>query len=94
MTRGFANINTAQVDALFMAERFSHNPLTPDELARLESYYGRLRAGQALDYSEVQDYNRLVAILQQDRPNDPGIWPLLALGAFVVGLWVGREEQR
>lgn len=71
VTQGLARIGTVQVDALLNAERFSHNPLTAEELTRFEAYYARLRAGNLLNYAEVEDYNRLVAILQHDRPTDP-----------------------
>lgn len=92
--KGFANIGAGQVDALLQAEQFSHNPLNAEEISRLEKYYRRLQAGHLLDYDEVQDYNSMVAVLQKERPSDPGIWPLLALGAFLVGLMIGRGEHR
>ncbi|GEM_PF-4321728 len=75
-------------------ERLARNPLASNELERLENYYRRLRSGSILNYEEVEDYNRLVAILQKERPTEPGIWHLVALGAFMVGLMIGRREER
>lgn len=94
VTKAFTDLNTPAVETLFQTERTSHNPLSPEGLALLENYYGRLRAGQLLSNEEIQDYNRLVSVLQAERPTDPGVLALLALGAFLLGLMIGRSSER
>ena len=81
------------VETLFERERLSRNPLTGDELDRLEAYFNRLKAGGLLTPDEVADYNRLVAVLERERPTDPGVWPLVALGAFLTGLTLGQRDR-
>lgn len=92
VTQSLSSLGEPAVETLFERERLSRNPLAPAELSRLENYYRRAQAVDQLSMAEVDDYNRLVAILERDRPSDPGIWPLIALGAFLVGLKLGQSR--
>lgn len=72
------------------------NPLTPEEADRLRYYIAKARRGEYFTQAEVEDYNQIVQRMESERPNDPGIWPLLAIGAFLLGLFSGsrkKEEQ-
>ena len=94
VTSGFSSLNNPAIDVLFQQERRTRNPLATPELERLEAYYARLRRGKLLTRQELDDYNRLVAVLQADKPSDPGVWALVALGAFVAGLLTGATGDR
>lgn len=93
VTKSLTALGEPAAQTLFDRERISRNPLTAEELARLEGYYARLRRGEMVSPTEADDYNRLVAVLQKDHPSDPGIWPLVALGAFLLGLMMGRTDR-
>lgn len=77
-----------------MAQVPSHaSPLTPDENERLNSYLAKARSGDFFTAAEVEDYNALVRHLEQERKNDPSVWPLVALGAFLFGLFVASQKK-
>lgn len=88
-----ASLSQSAVDALFEKERRTENPLALEELERLRSYVYKARAGHGFTPEEVRDYNYLVTTLERDHPTDPGVWPLLALGAFLLGLYVGAKGR-
>lgn len=78
-----------------MAQVPSHaSPLTPDESQRLNSYLTKARNGDFFTADEVEDYNSLVRKLEQEKKNDPGVWPLVALGAFLFGLFVASQKKQ
>jgi hypothetical protein len=68
------------------------NPLSYDDARRLNNYVDKARRGQFFTSWEVEDYNALIRQVQQDRPNDPGLWPLAALGAFLLGLFLASKK--
>lgn len=69
------------------------NPLTPEEASRLRNYIAKARRGEYFTPAEVEDYNQMVQRMESERPNDPGIWPLLAIGAFLAGLFSGSRKK-
>ncbi|MDO8692221.1 MAG: hypothetical protein Q7R39_19795 [Dehalococcoidia bacterium] len=93
VTKGLSNLNASAVATLFDQEHVSHNPLTPPDLERLEGYYRRAQAGGTFNAGEVTDYNRLVAVLERERSGDPGVWPLVALGAFLLGIILATPKE-
>lgn len=72
------------------------NPITIEEKERLNNYIRKARKGGRFTIEEVEDYNDLVSELQHERPDDSNIWPLVSLGAFLLGLYFGtkRRDQR
>ena len=70
----------------------SPNPLSPEELQRLNSYIRRAQQGDFFSSSEVEDYNALVRYMEREKPNDANIWPLVALGAFLLGLFLASKK--
>lgn len=77
-----------------MAQVPSHaSPLTPDENQRLNSYLAKARNGDFFTAAEVEDYNSLVRKVEQEKKNDPSVWPLVALGAFLFGLFVASQKK-
>lgn len=93
VTKGLSDLNTPAISGLFEHERVSRNPLTDNELQRLEGYHDRLRAGQMISFEEAQDFNRLVAVLEKEHAGHAGIWPLAALGAFLRGFYMGKSPN-
>jgi len=92
--QSYSSIVATETASLFPDELRRGNPLTPVEVNRLNSYVQRAQAGNFFNPDEVTDYNNLVGRMHQDRPNDPNVWLLVALGAFLIGLFIGAASQR
>jgi hypothetical protein len=72
----------------------STNPLTHDEVHRWRELVDKARRGEFFSYEETKEYNKLIHKVQAAHPNDPDVWPLVALGAFLSGLYPrGRPEN-
>lgn len=70
-----------------------NNPISPEEHARLNSYIERARQGGFFSAEDVLDYQAIVRKLEEEKPKDRAVWSLVALGAFLVGLFLlGQEE--
>jgi len=81
-----ARLSVISVDAFLDMERAGHNPLTAEEVDRLQRYVDQARRGEMLSVDEVHDYNAIVAIAEREHPEDLGVWTLAVLGAFLRGL--------
>ncbi len=88
----YTQIASRSIDTLLTRESQKGNPLSQEEVNRLRGYMDKMGQGIWLTREELDDYNRLVRKLEQERPNDPGIWPLIALGAFLFGLYLGSQK--
>jgi hypothetical protein len=80
-------------DAALERETELRNPLAREEAVRLQGYLDKAGRGEFFTSDQVEDYNRLVKRMEQDRPDDPGIWPLVALGAFLLGLFLASKSK-
>jgi len=89
----YSTMAIAKMPAFIERELHSDNPLTPEEIRRLNSYITKANRGEFFTSAEVAEYNALVKKLEQDRPNDPGVWPLIALGAFLLGLFLASQKK-
>lgn len=88
----FKSILGSYTKALDVQE-ISPNPLSPEELARLNSYIRKAQSGDFFSAVEVEDYNALVSELNKERGDDPNVWPLVALGAFLLGLFLASQSK-
>ena len=89
----FSNILGSYTKALNIQE-ISPNPISPEELARLNSYIRKAQSGDFFSAVEVEDYNTLVSELNKERGDDPNVWPLVALGAFLLGLFLASQSKK
>lgn len=71
----------------------SVNPLTPDEARRFRELVNKARRGEFFAREEVEEYDVLIRKVQAERADDPNIWPLVALGAFLQGLYLGSGRR-
>ena len=70
------------------------NPLAPEEQARLNSYVNMARAAEPFTPQQVEDYRQITEKLREEHPSDESLWPLLGLGAFLIGLYlVGKNRD-
>ena len=69
------------------------NPLSPYEQIKLDQYIALARAGGPFTVEQVHDYKALVDKLEEEAPNDPNVWPLVALAAFLIGLYLYGKSQ-
>ena len=68
------------------------NPLTPGDLANLQHYTNMLRQGVPFTPEQAQDFHRLAHIVQEERSAEPATAVLLALAAFVLGVYLGSKK--
>lgn len=71
----------------------SMNPLTPHEAQRFRELVDKARRGEFFSRTEVGEYDQLIQKVRTERPDDSSIWPLVALGAFLVGLYLGHRQE-
>ena len=88
----FKNVLGSYTRALDVKE-ISPNPLSQDQLDRLNSYIRKAQNGEFFSSAEVEDYSAMVADLNRERGDDPSVWPLVALGAFLSGLFVASRSK-
>ena len=69
------------------------NPLTSEDAQRFRELVNKARRGEWFTRTEVEHYDRLIRIVRAEHPDDPSIWPLVALGAFLSGLYVGQRQE-
>ena len=81
------------LDELDRLARKDNNPLTPEEANHLQEYIDKANKGLPFSYDEINDYYKLVEEAKKDQPKDINPWPLIALGAFLLGLWLGSKKQ-
>lgn len=74
-------------------ERTHLNPLSREEVQRLEDYIDQAQAGRIFTREQAEDYNFLVRKLERERPEDPNLWPLLVFGGFLLGLYLGSQNR-
>jgi len=72
----------------------SANPLTVTEAETLRGYVSKAQRGEFFTAQEVEEYNTLVKKLEEEKGGDPGVWPLVALGAFLFGLFVASKAAK
>jgi len=89
----YSRMALAKIPSFIQEEFGGGNPLTPEEVRRLNSYISKANRGEFFTPDEVEHYNALVRKVEQDRPNDPGVWPLVALGAFLLGLFLASQKK-
>lgn len=90
--KDFSSILGNYTKALNIQE-ISPNPISPEELARLNKYIRKAQNGESFSAAEVEDYNALVKELNKEKGDDPNIWPLVALGAFLLGLFLASRGK-
>ncbi|GEM_PF-4392071 len=73
--------------------RITSNPISPEELSRLNSYISKIEQGIILEVTELQDYNTIVHTLREEKGSvDPGMVALIAIGALFAGLLLGGKK--
>lgn len=48
--------------------------------------------GEIFTSDQAKDFHKLTQKLKEERPNDEGTWVLVALGAFLLGLYLGSKD--
>jgi len=72
--------------------RAPSNPFSDEEAARYNGYVQMAENGEPFSEAEVRDFNVLIQRYRQDHPQDPNVTGLVVLGAFLLGLLLGRRR--
>lgn len=68
------------------------NPITPEQAHRFRELVAMARRREVFTFEEAEEYNEILEIIREERPDDPGMWPLVALGAFFLGIYLGSRS--
>lgn len=79
-------MNDVTIEAYLGRERSGRNPLTIEQIDKLQYYVDKARRGERFSPAEVREFNNIVAIAERENPLDPGVFALSKLGAFLRGL--------
>jgi hypothetical protein len=89
IVKKLAELNDDFIDATFKREHEFLNPLTKEELARIEGYYSHYKNGGWFNESEAKDFVVLAQKLEEDMNKGPDIDVGSVVLAGVAGLILG-----
>ena len=69
------------------------NPITREEADTLKAYIAKARRAEFFAPREVEEYNQIVGRIEAESPDDPGIWRLSVIGAFLSGLFLPLTKK-
>jgi len=90
---GYSDLSARTSRSLVDMELRGANPLGREEALRLDAYLKKAQRGERFTSEEVVDYNHIVRTLEEQRRDDPRVWPLLGLGAFLSGLFLEKRDR-
>lgn len=90
----YSKLATAGIETFVDRWKETGSPLTNDEAERLKYYINKARQGSFFSPQEVEEYRNIVNKVEREHPTDPGVWPLIALGAFLFGLFVASQAKK
>ncbi len=90
----YTQLASPNLNAALATARKKNNPLTPDEANRLQYYIDKANNGTPFLHEEISDYSQLVQKARQELSKESNPWPLIALGAFLIGLAIGSGEKK
>ncbi len=94
MIQFYTQLATPNLTLALQIAQKKNNPLTPDQAQRLQLYIDKAQQGIPFSYDEINDYQQLVEEAKKEQPKDFNPLPLVALGAFLLGLWLGSKKQK
>ena len=69
------------------------NPLSQQDLNRLQSYVERLRQGGVLVPDEAREFYRLSDIITHEYPTNEGAWLLFLIGGILLGMAIADSRS-
>ncbi len=93
MIKHFTQIASPNLTVALSVARKNHNPLTPEEANRLEYFVGRANEAHPFSLDEIREYQQVVEKAKSEPGAAANPWPLIALAAFLLGLWLGAQKD-
>ncbi len=91
--KSMANAHASSINATIGSLKIRKNPFSKEEIERLEGYRDMLIQGKEFTSEEARNFHELTQKLKEERPNDEGTWVLVALGASLLGLYLGSNNS-
>lgn len=90
----FTQLAAPNLNFTLLTARKNKNPLTPEEADSLEHYINMANQGFPFSSPDINEYSKLVekAKIEQEKEANP--WPLIALGAFLLGLFLASQAKK
>lgn len=70
----------------------STNPLSVQEKQQLKNYAEKAKRGERFNRQEAEDFYNLSKKLSEEKGSNEGVWVLLLLAAFILGLILGSRD--
>ena len=80
-----AALSNLAVDAFLRREQERPNPLSRQQVDRLQYYVHKARRGESFSAAEVKEYSSIADVIEKEQLSDPGGFALVLLGAFLRG---------
>ena len=93
LIKHYTKIASPNLNLALSKAREKQNPFTPDEANRLEYYVQKANNGLPFLPEEIDDYSQLVERAKKELGRETNPWPLVALGAFLLGLIIGSQKK-
>jgi len=74
--------------------RKNRNPLTPEEANRLQYFIDKANRGDSFSIFEINEYQQVVEKARREQGEGTNPWPLIALGAFLLGLFLASQMKK
>lgn len=95
MIQFYTQLATPNLTLALQLARKNNNPLTPYQAQKLQSYIDQANQGIPFSDDDINEYRELVELTNKEQTEQTGVnpWPLVALGAFLLGLWLGSKKK-
>lgn len=74
--------------------RKNRNPLTLEEANRLQYFIDKANRGDSFSILEINEYQQVVDKAKREQGEGSNPWPLIALGAFLLGLFLASQMKK
>ncbi len=90
----FTQLASPNLNLALLTARRNKNPLTPEEADRLENFINKANQGHYFSPSDIGAYSELVEKAKREQQTEANPWPLIALGAFLLGLLLASQAKK
>lgn len=79
---------------LQQVEPFKQNPLTDEEVQKLNSVINKAKHAKHLTADEVQEFVEIVEKMQDEMPDERIVWTLSNIAAFLGGMYLDLKPDK
>src|SRR5262245_44906315 len=84
-------LDAAPIAEILRTIKPTSNPLSQEELNRLNTYIERLKHGAWLSTEEAHEFYRLSDVITREYPAKEGSWQLFLIGGILLGMMISKK---